>query len=64
MVLKHDNYEDVIKNAILLGDDTDTTSAIGCGIAGIRYGINAIPERWISKMKGKELVEELIKKYF
>lgn len=62
MVLKHDNFEEVIKSAILLGDDTDTTAAIAGGIAGIRDGINAIPERWMGEMKGKELVKPLIGK--
>lgn len=62
MVLKHDNFEDVINNSILLGDDTDTTAAIAGGIAGIKYGINAIPKRWMDKMKGKELVKPLIER--
>ena len=60
MVLKNNSYEDVIKAAILMGDDTDTTAAIAGGIAGIRSGIKDIPEKWMSKMKGKELVEPLI----
>lgn len=62
MVLKHKTYEEVIKHAILLGDDTDTTAAIAGGIAGIREGIKAIPQRWMEQMKGKELVEPLIKR--
>jgi ADP-ribosyl-[dinitrogen reductase] hydrolase len=62
MVLKHDNFEDVIKHSVLLGDDTDTTAAIAGGIAGIRGGIKSIPERWMNKMKGKELVKPLIKR--
>lgn len=62
MVLKHDNFEDVIKGAILLGDDTDTTAAIAGGIAGIKFGVKAIPERWMDKMKGKELVKPLIER--
>jgi ADP-ribosylglycohydrolase len=62
MVLKHDNFEDVIKAAILLGDDTDTTAAIAGGIAGIKFGVKAIPESWMDKMKGKELVKPLIER--
>jgi ADP-ribosylglycohydrolase len=62
MVLKHNTYEDVIKAAILLGDDTDTTAAIAGGIAGVRDGINGIPERWLNQMKGKDLVQPLLEK--
>lgn len=60
MVLKQDNFEDVIKNAILLGDDTDTTAAIAGGIAGIRDGVKAVPEKWMDRMKGKEALQPLI----
>jgi ADP-ribosyl-[dinitrogen reductase] hydrolase len=62
MLLKNTTYEEVIKSAILLGDDTDTTAAIAGGIAGIREGINGIPEKWINILRGKNLVEPLINK--
>lgn len=62
MVLKHKTYEEVIKNAILLGDDTDTTAAIAGGLAGMRDGIQAIPQRWMDKLKGKDLVKPLIER--
>src|SRR6185503_18426838 len=39
------SYEQVVKAAISLGNDTDTTACVAGGIAGIRDGINAIPER-------------------
>ncbi|ADL52692.1 ADP-ribosylation/Crystallin J1 [Clostridium cellulovorans 743B] len=62
MVLKSKTYEEVIINAILLGDDTDTTACIAGGLAGLSYGIKAIPERWLNHMRGKELVDPLIKR--
>lgn len=40
------DYESVVRAAIRLGNDTDTTAAIAGGIAGLRDGIDAIPPRW------------------
>lgn len=62
LLLKYASYEEVIKGAIALGDDTDTTAAVAGGLAGIKYGFGAIPEKWLRTMKGKELVEELFAK--
>lgn len=61
MVLSHENsYEAVVKAAIALGNDTDTTACIAGGLAGIKYGIQAIPERWMQVLRGKEWVEPLL----
>ena len=48
-------YEEVVKAAVSLGKDTDTTACIAGGIAGIREGINGIPERWLRNLRGTEL---------
>jgi ADP-ribosylglycohydrolase len=53
------SYEQVVKAAISLGHDTDTTACIAGGIAGIRDGIGAIPERWRMQLRGQELVTPL-----
>lgn len=53
-------YEQVVKAAISLGHDTDTTACVAGGIAGIRDGITAIPERWRTNLRGQELVEPLM----
>lgn len=55
-------YEETVKAAILLGDDTDTTACIAGGIAGLQFGINGIPERWREKLRGKEIYEPLLEK--
>jgi ADP-ribosylglycohydrolase len=54
------NYEEVVKGAISLGHDTDTTACIAGGIAGLRDGIDGIPSRWRQQLRGGELVEPLI----
>ncbi|MGE8578488.1 MAG: ADP-ribosylglycohydrolase family protein [Burkholderia contaminans] len=40
-----------------LGNDTDTTAAIAGGLAGAQYGEQALPDRWVAMLRGKEMVE-------
>ena len=56
------SYEEVVKSAIALGDDTDTTACIAGGIAGLKFGINGIPDRWIDNLRGKQIYEPLLEK--
>lgn len=60
MAVEIGRYEDVVKAAIALGHDTDTTACVAGGIAGIRDGVHAIPERWMRQLRGKDLVEPLL----
>jgi len=53
-------YEAVVKAAIALGDDTDTTACVAGGIAGLRDGVTAIPARWLERLRGRELAEPLV----
>jgi len=50
-------YEEVVRAAVSLGRDTDTTACIAGGVAGIRYGIDGIPERWRSSLRGSDLYQ-------
>jgi len=43
---RHANYVDTVLAAVNLGDDTDTTAAVTGGLAGVMYGIHAIPKTW------------------
>lgn len=58
----NDSYEKTVKAAISLGEDTDTTACIAGGIAALRFGVNAIPERWRENLRGRDLFEPLIEK--
>ena len=60
MVMAAGNYEAVVKSAIALGNDTDTTACVAGGIAGIRDGITAIPARWQTSLRGRNLYEPLL----
>jgi ADP-ribosyl-[dinitrogen reductase] hydrolase len=60
MVMENDSYELVIKHAISLGKDTDTTACIAGGIAGIRDGVGSIPDRWRKQLRGQEIFQPLL----
>jgi ADP-ribosylglycohydrolase len=57
---KTQSYEDCVRRAVSLGHDTDTTAAVVGGIAGLRYGVGGIPERWLTALRGKELFAHLL----
>lgn len=57
------DYEEAVKRAILLGNDTDTTACVTGGLAGILYGFQNIPERWVSVLREKEKAEELLERF-
>ncbi len=58
----NNSYEETVKAAISLGDDTDTTACIAGGIAGLKFGFEAIPQRWTENLRGQEIYEPLINK--
>lgn len=43
-------FEDAVRTAVDLGGDTDTVAAVTGGLAGAAYGIDAIPDRWTTKL--------------
>lgn len=55
-------YEQVVKAAIRLGHDTDTTACVAGGLAGIRDGVAAIPVRWREDLRGREVYEPLLER--
>ena len=55
-------YEQIVRRAISYGNDTDTTACVAGGIAGLRHGVQSIPERWWKGLRGKELVVPLIER--
>jgi ADP-ribosyl-[dinitrogen reductase] hydrolase len=53
-----DNFEDCVVKTVNRGGDADTTGSIAGAIAGARYGLAAIPRRWLEAIDGG-LREEL-----
>jgi ADP-ribosyl-[dinitrogen reductase] hydrolase len=54
------DYEAIVRAAIRLGNDTDTTACLAGGIAGIRFGLAGIPARWREGLQGRDVVEPLL----
>lgn len=51
------SYEECVLRAVNLGDDTDTTAAVAGALAGIVYGVDAIPPAWMEALRGKDIIE-------
>jgi len=62
LVMKERDYESVVRAAVSLGNDTDTTACIAGGLAGIRDGLHAIPERWRNALRGRDVYEPALQK--
>lgn len=56
-LLTTSTYEDCVLAAVNLGDDTDTTAAVAGALAGIVYGVDAIPARWLGALRGRDVIE-------
>ena len=55
-----ENFEDALISAVNLGGDADSIGAVCGQIAGAYYGYSAIPARWLSAVKDREKLDELI----
>lgn len=45
--------------AVNLGSDTDTTGAVTGGLAGLLYGFQNIPDKWLSQLARKDDILDL-----
>jgi ADP-ribosylglycohydrolase len=54
------DFTGVVRRAIRLGNDTDTTACIAGGIGGLRFGLSAIPQRWRDGLRGHDLYAPLL----
>jgi len=45
-----DNFEDCVVKTVNRGGDADTTGSIAGAVAGARYGLDAIPRRWLQAL--------------
>jgi ADP-ribosylglycohydrolase len=61
-LLTTENYKDSVLKAVNLGEDTDTTGAVTGGLAGLLYGFENIPEKWLEQLAKKDNIEELANK--
>lgn len=60
--LRETSYESAVRAAVSLGKDTDTTACVTGGLAGIRWGVDAIPARWRHALRGEDLCGPLLRR--
>ena len=53
-----DSFKECALKAVNLGGDTDSIGAIACGLAGLHYGYDQIPEEWKMVIQKREWMEE------
>lgn len=58
-LLTCDTFDKTVLRAVSLGDDTDTTGCVAGGLAGVLYGVEAIPCGWIGQLARKDDLERL-----
>lgn len=59
-ILDNGNFHDTIVQCVNGGGDADTIAAIAGGLAGAKYGWNAIPNEWINQLN-PDIRNQLIK---
>lgn len=62
-VLTTKKFDEAVLKAVNLGNDTDTIGAITGGLAGIIYGYNAIPNKWINDLQRKDYLEQIFNSF-
>lgn len=58
-IMTTDNYSNTVLKAVNLGEDTDTTAAVAGGLAGLLYGYEDIPKKWIKQLARRDDIEHL-----
>ena len=63
-LLRFSDAEEALIHIINKGDDSDTTAAISGALCLAFYGLDGIPERWLSVLQRKRDIEELVNNYY
>jgi len=62
-IINSNSFEEAVLKAVNLGEDTDTIGALTGCLAGLIYGLESIPEKWINSLQNKELILKISEKY-
>lgn len=57
------SYREAVLKAVNLGWDTDTTAIVTGGLAGVHYGLDAVPQDWRDTIVRKEDAGALFEKF-
>ena len=63
-LLNTDNYKDCVLKSVNLGEDTDTVAAVAGGLAGMFYGVKAIPKDWLKQLAGRDYIKHLCRLFY
>ena len=63
-LLNTSNYKDCVLKAVNLGEDTDTVAAVAGGLAGMYYGVDAIPKDWLNQLARRDYIEKLCDDFY
>jgi ADP-ribosylglycohydrolase len=58
-ILTTSSYKEAVLKSVNLGHDTDTTAAVTGGLAGLIYGVDSIPKKWIKVVVRKKCIVNL-----
>jgi ADP-ribosylglycohydrolase len=62
-LLTSKDYSETVLKGVNLGEDTDTTGTVAGGLAGIRYGLAAVPVEWRTAMARAKDLEILFEQF-
>lgn len=62
-LLNSASYEECVLKAVNLGGDTDTTGCVAGGLAGVLYGVDAIPPHWRAALARRKELEALFGRF-
>jgi ADP-ribosyl-[dinitrogen reductase] hydrolase len=57
------SFDECVLKAVNLGGDTDTTGCVAGGLAGVHYGIRAIPTEWLQPLPRHSELESLFVRF-
>lgn len=60
---KFETWADGALAVVNLGEDSDSAGAVYGALAGIFYGAEAIPQRWVDKMQNADLIREIAENF-
>lgn len=62
-LLTTSGYQECVLKAVNLGGDTDTTGSVAGGLAGVCYGLPAVPQRWRQALARTGDLEQLFARF-
>lgn len=58
------SYKEAVLTAVNLGGDTDTIGAITGSLAGLYYGVDSIPSKWVDAVKNRSLINRISNSFY